>query len=182
MDLLFDLEIITDFVQGYGSDLGLTSIFYSGKNECQSSQVFLAASVPRLYPSILSTDITVKSRYLSIADKRITVSSQCPSATNDNLIAVQSGHHKIILVDVYTAITTELADFSKERRHVQLGQEPMAIGIVNEDGVYAFRIVHEDEMYAFRRRVNDELILKNLGNGAPETIDLTGLYAHIREQ
>lgn len=157
MDSLFDLEIVTDFVQGYDSDMGLTSIFYSSKIGCQSSQVFLTPSVPKPYPSVFSTDITVKSRYLSIADKRITVSSQCPSVTKDNLFAVQLGHHRVILVDVYSAITTELADFSKERKHIQLGQEPMAIGIVNED-----------EVYAFRRSVNDELILKSLSNGAPK--------------
>jgi hypothetical protein len=149
--------------------LGLTSVFYSDRTEIQSPQVFLAASVSKAYPSILSTDITFRSRHLNVPDKRITITSQCLSSSSENLFAIQSGHHKISLVDIHTAITKELADFTKERRNIQLNHEAMAVGIVKEN-----------EVYAFWRSVDDKLVLKQVGNGVVESEDLTVLYIQIR--
>lgn len=147
----------------------MTAVFYSDRTELQSPQVFLAASVSKAYPSILSTDITFKSRHLNIPDKRITTTSQCLSSSCENLYAIQSGHHKVSLVDVQTAITKELVDFTKERRNIQLNHEAMAIGIVKED-----------EVYAFWRSVDDKLVLKKLGGSGIESVDLTMLYTQIR--
>jgi hypothetical protein len=147
----------------------LTSVFYSDKTELQSPQVFLAASVSKAYPSILSTDITFKSRHLNLTDKRIPTTSQCLSSSSENLYAIQSGHHKICLVDVQTAITKELADFTRERRNIQINHEAMAIGIVKED-----------EVYAFWRSVDNKLVLKRLGGSEIESVDLTMLYTQIR--
>jgi hypothetical protein len=161
-------EIITNFVQGYGGDMGLTSVFYSDRTEIQSPQIFLAASVSKPYPSILSTDIVLKSRHLNLPDKRITTTSQYFSSSSKNLFAIQSGHHKISLVDVQTAITKELADFSRERRNIQINHEGMAVGIVRED-----------EVYAFWRSVDNKLVLKRIRSGGFESVDLTMLYTQI---
>jgi hypothetical protein len=144
-------------------------VFYS---DIQITKFLLAASISKSYPAIIFQSKQFRNHHLDVVDKRIDSAAQCGTASSSHLFAIQSGRHKIFALDLQTEVTRQLADFSSERKNLPLGQEAMAIGMDDENSVYAFW-----------RTADDRLVLRKMEiqgrDSTSRLVDLTALYKRL---
>ncbi|ORY18409.1 hypothetical protein BCR34DRAFT_554164 [Clohesyomyces aquaticus] len=128
---------LTDKIQGYADDTGLSSISLVGHADSRLiQQVFLTAVLSKPYPSTLFVTPGSKSKHLDLPDARIDTAAQSQSDGSSHLFAVRSGRHKIIRVDVRNGTAELVANFSADRKGIhQTKEDKMSLSMEGSDTV-----------------------------------------------